>query len=106
MLACGLVYRQLPHRVLLRRKMPLIDPRLVCVILGDAKGREQGAEFQEHRILSGPHHIGEHSPCVMIDRMPEPSLSRFGPDETPHFIHFSGAPWSDAHGVGAWPRKW
>src|SRR5262245_36538941 len=105
MLAFDLLHRQLPHRVLLRRKMSSIDTRLVCVIPGDAKRREQGAEFQEHRILAGTHHISQDSPCVMIDRMPEPSLSSFGPHETPHFIHFSGAPWSDANGVGAWPRK-
>jgi hypothetical protein len=43
---------------------------------------------------------------VTIERMPEPLLSRFGPHETPHFIHFSGASWSDANSVGAWPRKW
>jgi hypothetical protein len=46
MLALDLLHQQLSYRVLLRRKMTLIDPRLVCVIMGDANGCEQGAEFQ------------------------------------------------------------
>src|SRR5262245_22795531 len=105
MLACDLLYRQLPHRMPRGREMPLIDARLVRVVTSETKGGEQGLEFQELCILPGADDVREHFPGVMIDRMPEPSLSRFGPDETPHFIHFNGAPWSDAHGVGAWPRK-
>ena len=38
MFAFDLLHRQLPHRVLRRRKMPLIDTRLVRVISGDAQG--------------------------------------------------------------------
>jgi hypothetical protein len=72
-----------PHCVLLGRKMPLIDTRFVCVIVRDAQGGEQGLEFQEHCILAGIHHLGQYSPGVMIDRMPQPPLGRFGPDETP-----------------------
>ena len=45
MLAFDLLHRQLPHRVLRGRKMPLIDLRLVCVIPGDTKRREQGARL-------------------------------------------------------------
>jgi hypothetical protein len=41
----------------------------------------------------------------MINRMPEPPLRRLGPDETPHFIHFGGALWADADGIGAWTRR-
>ena len=86
--------------------MPLIDTRFVCVIVRDAQGGEQGLEFQEHCILAGTHHKGQYSPGVMIDRMPQPPLGRFGPDETPHFIHFGGALWLGADGGGAWTRKW
>ena len=82
-----------------RRQMPLIDPRLVGVIPRDAKRREQGAEFQEHRILPGTHYIGEHSPCAMIDRMPQPPRGRFGADKTPHFIYLGGASCRDAGGT-------
>jgi hypothetical protein len=32
----------------------------------------------------------------MIDRMPEPPLGRFGPNETPHFIQLDGALWPAA----------
>jgi hypothetical protein len=70
MFAFDRLHRQLSYPVLVRRKMSLIDPRLVCVIPGNAKRRQQGAEFQEHRILPGTHNIREHSPCVMIERMP------------------------------------
>ena len=87
--------------MLLGREMPLIDTRLVRVITGDAKGGEQGLEFQEHRILPGAHDIREHSPRVMIERMPQPPRGRFGPDETPHFIQLGCALWSDADGAGA-----
>ena len=95
-LALDLLHRQLPYRVLLGREMPLIDTRLVRVIPGDAKGGEQGVEFQEHRILPGAHDIGEHSPRVMIKRMPQPPRGRFGADETPHFIELGGASCRDA----------
>ena len=100
-LAFNLLHRQLPYCVLLRWKMPLIDTGLVRVIVRDAQGGEQGLEFQEQRILPGAHHIGQYSPDVMIQRMPEPPLGRFGPDETPPFIHFGGAPWMDADGADA-----
>lgn len=84
--------------------MPLIDPCLVRVLGRDAQGGKHGLELQEHRILPGTHDIREHSPCVMIERMPEPPLGRFAPDETPPFIHFGGALWSEADGAGAWRR--
>jgi hypothetical protein len=98
-LAFDLLHRQLSYRVLLGWKMPLIDPRLVCVLPGDANRRQQGAEFQEHRILAGTYNIREHSPCVMIERMPEPSLSLFGADKTPPFIEFGGASRQGAAGA-------
>ena len=87
--------------VLRGREMPPIDARRVRVIVRDAQGGEQGLEFQEHRILPGTHYISKYSPCVMIQCMPQPPFSRFGPDETPHFIHFDGAPWMDADCAGA-----
>jgi hypothetical protein len=96
MFAFDRLHRQLPHRVLLGRKMPLIDTRLVGVIPGDAKRRQQGAEFQKRRILPGADDIRQHSPRVMVNRMPEPPLGRFGPDETPHFIQLDGALWPAA----------
>ena len=96
MLAFDLLHRQLPHRVLRGREMPLIDACLVGVVPGDAKGGEQGAEFQEHRILAGADDVREHSARVMIKCMPEPPLGRFGPNETPHFIQLNGARWPAA----------
>ena len=99
MLALDLLHRQLPYCVLLGGKMPLIDTRLVCVIPCNTKGGEQSLEFQEHRILAGAHHIGQSSPGVMIKRMPQPPCPLFGPDETPHFIHFGGASRRDADGA-------
>ena len=99
MLTLDFLHRQLFHRVLFRRQMSSIDARLVRVITGDAKGGEQGLEFQEHRIFPGPHHIGQYSPGVMIDRMPHPSCGRFGPDETLHFIELDGASRRDASGA-------
>ena len=56
--------------MLLRRKRPLIDTCLVGVIPGDAKGGEQGTEFQERRILAGPYDVREHSSRAMVKRMP------------------------------------
>ena len=88
-----------PYPMLGGREMPPIDARLVGVIPGDAKGGEQGFEFQEHRILPGTHHISKDSPCLMIDCIPQPSYARFGPDETPHFIELGGALWSGAAGA-------
>src|SRR5262245_10127187 len=99
MLALDLLHRALPHRVLRGREMPPIDTRLIGVIPGDTTGGEQSLEFQEHRISPGTHNIGEYSPGVMINRMPEPSLSRFGPNETPHFIELGGAIWLDVDGA-------
>ena len=88
-----LLRRQLPHRVLRERKMTCVDTRLVRVITGDAKGGEHSVELQEHRILMGAEDIREHSLREMINRMPEPSSSSFGPDEIPHFIEFGCATW-------------
>src|SRR5215203_3252322 len=85
--------------------MSLIDTRFVCVLPGDAQGGEQSLEFQEHRILAGTHHISKDSPCVMINRMPEPTLSRFGPNETPHFIELGGATWLNADGARTRGRR-
>jgi hypothetical protein len=101
MLALNLLPQQLSYRVLRWRKMTLIDTRLIRVIPGDAKGGEQGLEFQEYRLLSGTDYRGEHSSRTMIDRMPQPPLSRFGPHETLHFIQLGGAPWMEAGGAGA-----
>ena len=78
------------------REMPPIDTCLVRVIMCDAKGGEQGLEFQEHGLLPGANDVRKHSPRVMINRMPQPPRPLFGPDETLHFIHFGGALWSDA----------
>ena len=97
-LALDLLHRQLPHRVPFGREMPLIDTGLVRVIPGDAKRRQQGAEFEERRILPGAHDVREHAPRAMIKRMPEPPRGRFGSDETLHFIEFGFAIWSDADG--------
>jgi hypothetical protein len=36
-----------------------------------------------------------------IERMPEPPLGRFGPDETPHFIQLDGALWPVAAAADA-----
>jgi hypothetical protein len=79
----------------------LVDTRLVRVIVRDAKVREQGAEFQELRILPGADDVGEHSPRAMIKRMPEPPHGRFGTDITPHFIDFGCAFWSGVGAAGA-----
>src|SRR5262245_33964796 len=68
--ALDLLHCQLSHCVLRRRKIPLIDTSLVRVIPSDTKGGEQRLEFQEHRLFPGPHHIGQYSPRVMINRMP------------------------------------
>ena len=68
------------------------------VVTGNTKRGEQGTEFQEHGILPGAHDVREHAPRAMIKRMPEPPRGRFGPDETPHFIEFGCAIWSDADG--------
>src|SRR5690349_20639431 len=102
MFACDPLHRQLSSRVLCRRKMPSIDTRLVGVIPGDAKGGEQGLEFQEHRIFPGTHHIGQYSARVRIDRMPQPPCTSFGTDETPHFIELRGASYSNTK--DAWTK--
>ena len=57
-------------------------------------------EFQEFCILPSANDVREHSPGVMINRMPQPPRTLFGPDETPHFIHFGGAIWLDVDGHG------
>ena len=96
MFAFDLLHRPLSYRVLRGREMPSVDPRFVRVIPSDTKRLQQGAEFQEHRILPGTHHISQDSPCAMIDRMPQPPLGRFGPDETPPLIQLDGALWPAA----------
>jgi hypothetical protein len=99
MLTLNLLHRQLLHRVLRGREMPPIDPRLVRVIPGDAKGGEQGAEFQNRRILPRAHHIGKHSARAMIERVPEPPRTLFGAGETPHLIDFGCASCRGADGA-------
>jgi hypothetical protein len=101
MLALDLLHRQFAYRVLRGREMPPIDSRLVRVVTSDTQGGEQDFEFQEHRILAGTHHISQDSPRVMIDRMPQPPLGRFGPDITPHFIELDGALWPDTAAADA-----
>lgn len=81
--------------------MPLINIRLVRVIMCDPKGSQQGAEFQELRILPGANDVREHFPCAMIKRMPQPPCTLFGADETPHLIQLGGARWPDARGADA-----
>ena len=95
-LTLDLLHRQFPYRVLRGGEMPSVDARLVRVVTRDAKGSEQGLEFQEHRILAGADDVREHSARVMIERMPQLALSRFGADITPHFIQLDGALWPAA----------
>src|SRR5262245_41964768 len=71
MFALDLLRRQFSYRVLRGRKMPPIGTRLVCVIPGDAKGGEQGAELEEYCILTRAKDIHEYSSRVMIKRMPD-----------------------------------
>jgi hypothetical protein len=100
-LALDLLHRQFPYRVLIGREMTPIDICLVRVVTSDAKGCEQGAEFQELRILPGTDDVREHAPGAVIDRMPEPPRSCFGADETPHLIQLGGASWLGAGAAGA-----
>jgi len=65
-LALDLLHRQLPYRVLRGRKMTCVNTCLVRVITGDPKGGEQGAELQEHRILTSTEDIRKYSPRLMI----------------------------------------
>jgi hypothetical protein len=81
--------------------MPPIDARLVCIVTRDVERNQQGAEFQELCILPGAYDIRQHSPRLMIQCMPEPPLSRFGTNKTPHLIQFGVAPWLDADGARA-----
>jgi hypothetical protein len=90
-LALDLLHRQFPYRVLRGQEMPSVDIRLVRVIVRDAQGGEQGLECQEHRLLPCAPHISKYSPCVMINRMPQPPCTLFGAGETPHFIELGGA---------------
>ena len=99
MFAFDLLHHRLPYCMLLRRKMPLIDPRLVRVITCDTKGGKQSLEFQEHRILPGADDVREYFPRMMIDRMPQLPCLLFGTDETPHFIELGGASRRDAGGA-------
>ena len=101
MFAFDLLHRQLLHWVLLGRKMPLIDTRLICVIPGDAKRREQSPGFQELRILPEAHDVGKHSPRSMIKCMPERPRGGSGADETPHFIQLGCALCLAAGAAGA-----
>ena len=98
-LALDLLHRQLPHRVLRGRERPPIDTRLVRVVTREAKGGQEGLEFQEHPILPGANDVGEHSSRVMINCMPQPPGPLFSPDETPHFIELGGASCWDADGA-------
>ena len=98
-LALDLLHGELPHCVLRGREMPPIDTRLVCVIPGEAKGRQHGAEFQKHRILPSPNDVGEPSPSGMVKCMPQPPRSPLSADETPHFIERGGASRRDADGA-------
>jgi hypothetical protein len=101
MFAFDPLHRQLPHRVLRGWKMPLIDSRFVGVITGDTKEGEQGAEVLQLRILPSANDVCEHSPGMMIDRLPHPPHCGFGPDTTPPFLHFGCTLWSDAGAAGA-----
>jgi hypothetical protein len=104
-LALDLLHPQLPYRVPGGGEMSPIDTGPVRVPTGDAQGGEQGAEFEEPRVLPGTDDVREHSAWVMSDRLPQPPRGRLGAAETPHFLHFGGAPWSDANGGGAWARR-
>src|SRR5215207_420718 len=96
-LTLDLLHHQLLHRMLLGREMSLIDTRFVRVVTCDAKGCEQGAEFQKLCILPSANDVREYSPGAMINRMPQPPCLLFGADETPHFIELGGASYWDAN---------
>ena len=105
MFALDLLHCQLPHRVRREREMPLLDPRLVRVVTRDAKGGQEGLEFQEHHIVPRANNVCEHSPGVMIDRMPQPSRGRFSVNKTPHLIQLSDAPRLGVGVAGAGTRR-
>src|SRR5262245_23141094 len=106
MLALDLLHRQLSYSVLRGREMPPIDTGRVPLITGEAKRTQSGLELEAHAMLPGPDDIREPSTCVMIKCMPEPSLSRFGHDETAHFIEIGCASWLVAPAAVARMRRW
>jgi len=89
--------------VLRGRKVPVIDPRLGRVLGLDAQGGEQGGEFQELRLLAGPHPVGKPCPRVRLERMPPPPLGLLGPDTPPQFLDRGRA--SRRNFAAAWTRR-
>ena len=76
----------LPHFVLLGVEMPLIGTPPIRIKPRDAKRLQEGFELQKDGILPSPKDVCEHSPTVMIDRVPEPPRVRFAAHVTPHFV--------------------
>jgi hypothetical protein len=102
MLAFDLLRMGFAHRVLRGIAIALVGTPAIGVKAGDAKRFEQGFQLQKHRILTPAKDIGQDFSRVVIDRMPEPALLRFLPNDTPHLINFCFFHFVDLYEDLAW----
>src|SRR5262245_34093150 len=70
--------------MLLGVDIPLVGTPSIGIEARDTKRLQQGLQVQKDPILALSKDISQHSPTVMINRVPQPPLVRFLADITPH----------------------
>jgi hypothetical protein len=71
-----------------RIKMPTVSRPVVGIKLQRPERLKKFFQSKQNLIFMTAGSIREHSAAFVINRMPQPSLITFFPDETPHFIGF------------------
>lgn len=89
MLAFDLLGIAFAWLVLIGIDMTGVSTPIVCVILRDAKGFQQGFELQKSFILATSKDIGQNFATTVVNGMPKPSLIFLAPHVTLHLISFS-----------------
>jgi hypothetical protein len=98
MLALDVLRVTFARHVLFRIEVTRVGAPMIGVEAFDAKGLEQCFEFQKDLVFATTKDIRQDSPCVMINRVSQPTRMVFLANKTPHFIYLGFASLRDVHG--------
>src|SRR6266699_6700867 len=73
-------------------EMAFVRPPMLRIQTREPEGLQQRFELQKDCVFAAPKDIRQDSPCMMIDRMPQPAGVAFIADKRPHLVHLGVLP--------------